>query len=54
MRQVHAAYPEARVDIDGRGMRLWQSPPPVRKRLVAVVPGAPGHVQSVALRPDGG
>ncbi len=49
LRQVHAAYPEARVDVDSRGMRLWQSPPPVRKRLVAV-----GHVQSVAGGTVGG
>lgn len=43
LRQVHAAYPDARFEVDGRGMRLFQSPPPVRKRLVAV-----GSVQSVA------
>ena len=49
LRQVHAAYPEARVDADSRGMRLWQSPPPVRKRLVAIG----GHVQSVASTPTG-
>jgi hypothetical protein len=47
LRQVHAAYPEARVDVDSRGMRLWQSPPPVRKRLVAVG-GGTANVQSVA------
>jgi hypothetical protein len=44
LRQVQAAYPEARFEIDGQGMRLWQSPPPVRKRLLAVR----SHVQSVA------
>jgi len=41
--QIHGAYPEARFDVDGHGMRLWQSPPPVRKRLVMVE-----SVQSVA------
>ncbi len=46
LRQVHRAYPEARVEVDERGMRLWQSPPPVRKRLAAG-----GHVQSVAPPP---
>lgn len=34
--QIRAAYPDARFDTDGRGMTLYQSPPPVRKRLVAV------------------
>ena len=34
--QVRAAYPEAKIDIDGHGLTLWQSPPPVRKRLVTV------------------
>src|SRR3982751_504829 len=29
LHQVQAAYPEARFDVDGRGMQLWQSPPPV-------------------------
>lgn len=43
LQQVRTAYPEARLDVDGQGMRLWQSPPPVRKRLVTV-----NHVQSVA------
>jgi hypothetical protein len=36
LKQVVAAYPEARIDADGRGMCLFTSPPPVRKRLVAV------------------
>ena len=44
LRQVRVAYPEARLEVDGRGMRLWQSPPPVRKRLV----DRSGNVQSVA------
>jgi len=34
--QVKAAYPEAILDADQRGMRLWISAPPVRKRLVMV------------------
>lgn len=36
LRQIQAAYPDARFDTDSRGMMLWQSAPPVRKRLVAV------------------
>jgi hypothetical protein len=36
LKQVGAAYPEARIDADGHGMRLGTSPPPVRKRFVAV------------------
>jgi hypothetical protein len=39
LKQVKAAYPEANFDADGRGMYLWQSPPPVRKRLIAL-PGS--------------
>jgi hypothetical protein len=34
--QIRAAYPRARFEADNRGMTLWQSPPPVCKRLVAV------------------
>src|SRR4051794_9376535 len=49
LRQVQAAYPDARFGVDGRGMRLWQSPPPVRKRLVLAE-----HVQSVAPRTSEG
>jgi hypothetical protein len=44
--QVITVYPEARVELDGRGMRLFQSPAPVRKRLVAIG----GHVQSGASK----
>ena len=33
------AYPEAVFDTDRKGMSLWQSPPPVRKRLVALPGG---------------
>ncbi len=36
MLQVKAAYPEARLDLDGRGASLWTSPPPVRKRMTLV------------------
>jgi hypothetical protein len=39
LKQVKAAYPEANFDADGKGMYLWQSPPPVRKRLIAL-PGS--------------
>jgi hypothetical protein len=34
--QVRIAYPEAVLETDPRGVTLWQSPPPVRKRLVTV------------------
>ena len=34
--QVRIAYPEATLETDPRGVMLWQSPPPVRKRLVTV------------------
>jgi hypothetical protein len=36
LRQVLARYRTARVEIDGYGMRLHNSPPPVTKRLVAL------------------
>ena len=36
LKQVQSAYPEAVFDADRKGMSLWQSPPPVRKRLVAL------------------
>jgi len=39
LQQVKAAYPEAIFDADGRGMHLRTSPPPVRKRLIAL-PGS--------------
>ena len=38
--QVRGAYPDAKLEIDERGLSLWTSPPPVRKRLVAVGPRA--------------
>lgn len=34
--EVAEVYPEARVEVDGNGMQLAQSPPPVRRLLVAV------------------
>jgi hypothetical protein len=36
LRQVHAVYPDARFEVDGRGMHLWNSPPPIGKRMVAI------------------
>jgi len=41
--EVRAVYPEARMEADGKGLHLSQSPPPVRKLLVAV-PRAIGDV----------
>jgi len=38
--QIHAAYPDACFMIDKRGMTLFQSAPPVRKRLIMVQSGA--------------
>ena len=40
LKQVKAAYPEAIMDVDGKGVHLRQSPPPIRKRL-AVLGGRP-------------
>jgi len=39
LKQVKAAYPEAMFDADEKGMQLWQSPPPVRKRLIMLSDG---------------
>ena len=36
LRQVQARYQAARIELDGSGMRLYNSPPPVTKRLVAL------------------
>ncbi len=36
LRQVQARYKAARIELDGSGMRLHNSPPPVTKRLVAL------------------
>jgi hypothetical protein len=36
LRQVQTAYPAARIETDGHGMRLWHSPPPLLKRLVTI------------------
>jgi hypothetical protein len=38
LRQVLARYQAARIEVDGRGLRLHNSPPPVTKRLVALSP----------------
>jgi len=34
LRVVHAVYPDARFDVDGRGMTLFNSRPPVPYRLL--------------------
>ncbi len=34
--EVQQVYPEAQFEADGKGLQLWQSPPPIRKLLVAV------------------
>ena len=39
LKQVKAAYPEATIEADGKGLQLWQSPPPVKKRLVSLAGG---------------
>ena len=36
LRQVRAAYPDAKFEVDQGGMTLFHSEPPVRKRLVMV------------------
>lgn len=36
LQQVQAAYPAARFEVDIQGMRLWHSPPPLLKRMVAI------------------
>jgi hypothetical protein len=36
LRQVHTVYPDARFELDARGMRLWNSPPPITKRIIAI------------------
>jgi hypothetical protein len=36
LHQVHAAYPAAHFEADGKGMHLWNSPPPLLKRMVTV------------------
>jgi hypothetical protein len=38
LRQVQARYKAARIETDGYGMRLHNSPPPVTKRLVLLPP----------------
>lgn len=36
LKQVHAAYPDGKFEVDGGGMTLSHSEPPVRKRLVMI------------------
>jgi hypothetical protein len=36
LRDVQTQYPEARLDPDGGGLTLYQSPPPIRKKLIQV------------------
>jgi hypothetical protein len=38
LRQVVARYQAARIELDGKGMRLFHSRPPVTKRLVMLPP----------------
>ena len=33
LKQVTATYPDARIEVDGKGMFLSNSPPPISKRL---------------------
>jgi hypothetical protein len=44
LRLVKRAYPASKFDAGPKGMTLWNSPPPVKKRLVALpCPGVIGH-----------
>jgi Plasmid encoded RepA protein len=36
LRQVHTVYPDAKFELDARGMRLWNSPPPITKRIIVI------------------
>jgi hypothetical protein len=45
LKHVTTAYPEAVLQVDKKGLYLWQSSPPVRKRLVAL-PGVKPAVRS--------
>jgi len=49
LHQVQVAYPDAVFDADRKGMSLWQSPPPVRKRLVALPGGKRLDLATTAL-----
>jgi hypothetical protein len=51
--QIKAAYPDARFETDGQGMLLWQSAPPVRKRMV-VVGGIERAIMGAAAKDDTG
>ncbi|PZR93749.1 MAG: plasmid encoded RepA protein [Hyphomicrobiales bacterium] len=35
LRDVHAVYPDARIELDGRGITLRHSQPPIRRRLIS-------------------
>lgn len=37
LKQVKAVYPQARFTVDGQGMRLANSPPPVPRRLIQLI-----------------
>jgi hypothetical protein len=39
LKQVKVAYPEAMLDADRKGLCLWESPPPVRKRFITLSGG---------------
>ncbi|MGD0108491.1 MAG: replication protein RepA [Rhodopila sp.] len=41
LQQVLARYQTARIEVDGHGLRLLNSPPPVTKRLVMLPPKSP-------------
>jgi len=34
LKEVSTQYPEARIDIDEKGLHLWNSPPPIRKKML--------------------
>jgi hypothetical protein len=38
LRQVLARYQAARIEADSHGLRLFNSPPPVKKQLVLLPP----------------
>ncbi len=37
LKDVITQYPEARVEADEKGLKLWNSPPPVRKKQIQVI-----------------
>ena len=36
MRQIHVVYPAAKIDVNGQGLFLYTSPPPITKIGVVV------------------